>query len=379
MKKMFAMILSLMLVLSLAACGGGTSVPSSSAPASTPGSSQPTGSVGDGTYEIAMITDKGNIDDKSFNQGTWEGVKMYAEEKEITHQYYKPTEVSDDAYVASIDLAVSNGAKIVVTPGYLFENAIGVTQEKYPDVHFILIDSTPKVDGEEKIADNAVGITYAEEQAGYLAGYAAVKDGYTSLGFLGGMAVPAVVRYGFGFVQGANDAAGEMQLKVDMKYFYTGGFEAAPEWQSMAAGWYQGGTEVIFGCGGSVGNSVFAAAEASGAKSIGVDVDQSAESDTIITSAMKGLRESVYQTLDAFYNGSFPGGQAQVLGAAEEAVGLPMETSKFETFSQADYDTTYASIAAGDITILTDADSSDENPKNLSGSLDNVNLDYIVL
>lgn len=154
-----------------------------------------------------MITDVGTIDDRSFNQGTWEGIKQYAEEKGITHKYYQPTEQTDDAYLSSIDLAVKNGAKIVVTPGFLFEGPIGIAQDRYPDVTFVLIDGNPTVDGAIKINSNAVGITYAEEQAGFLVGYAAVKDGFTKLGFMGGMAVPAVKRYGFGFIQGAELAA----------------------------------------------------------------------------------------------------------------------------------------------------------------------------
>ncbi len=204
---------------------------------------------------------------------------------------------------------------------------------------------------------NAVGIVYAEEQAGFLAGYAAVMDGSTKLGFMGGMAVPAVVRFGYGFVQGAEYAAKEMGLKdLVMNYHYTGGFDATPEAQALAASWYNSGIEVIFACGGAVGNSVMAAAEAVNGKVIGVDVDQSGESETVITSSMKGLASSVEQTLADFYAGNFPGGQAVVKDAAVDGVSLPMETSKFETFSQADYDAIYAKLVAGEITLLKDGD-----------------------
>jgi len=184
-----------------------------------------------------------------------------------------------------------------------------------------------------------------------------VKDGYTKLGFMGGMAVPAVVRFGYGFVQGAEYAAKEMGITgIEVKYHYTGGFEATPEAQSLAASWYNSGTEVIFACGGSVGNSVFAAAEANNGKAIGVDVDQSGESETIITSAMKGLGASVYQTLEAFYKGEFPGGQSIVKDASNDGVGLPMETSRFKTFSKADYDAIYAKLVDGSIKLLKDTD-----------------------
>lgn len=342
MKKIVAVLLVLVLVFSLAACGGGET--------ETP---EPT------TYEIAMITDVGTIDDKSFNQGTWEGVVAYAEENGISHKYYKPTEQSTDAYLAAIQLAVNGGAKVVVTPGFLFEEPIYLAQELYPEVNFILIDGTPhNADYSDFRTDpNTVGIFFAEEQSGYLAGYAAVKDGYTKLGFMGGMAVPAVVRFGYGFVQGAEDAAKELGLtSIDVKYHYTGGFDATPEVQTLATSWYAEGTEVIFACGGAVGFSVMSAAEASNGKVIGVDVDQSAESETVITSATKGLAAAVQEALAEYYAGSFPGGETLTLGADMDGVALPMETSKFNTFSQADYDALYAKLVAGEIPLKKDTD-----------------------
>ena len=342
MKKIVAVLLVLVLVFSLAACGGGET--------ETP---EPT------TYDIAMITDVGTIDDKSFNQGTWEGVVAYAEENGVSHKYYKPTEQSTDAYLAAIQLAVEGGAKVVVTPGFLFEEPIYLAQELYPEVNFILIDGTPhNADYSDFRTDpNTVGILFAEEQSGYLAGYAAVKDGYTKLGFMGGMAVPAVVRFGYGFVQGAEDAAKEMGLtSVDVKYHYTGGFDATPEVQTLATSWYAEGTEVIFACGGAVGFSVMSAAEASDGKVIGVDVDQSAESETVITSATKGLAAAVQEALAEYYAGSFPGGETLTLGADMDGVALPMESSKFTTFSQADYDALYAKLVAGEIALKKDTD-----------------------
>lgn len=345
MKKILSILLSCVLGFGLVACNNSSSS-SSSDESSSKGK------------EIAMITDIGTIDDKSFNQGTWEGIVAYAEKNNITHEYYKPTEQSTDAYLASIDLAVKDGAKVVVTPGYLFEEPIYIAQDKYPDVNFILIDGNPhdKAGKDYKTNKNTVGIVFAEEQSGYLAGYAAVKDGYTKLGFMGGMAVPAVTRYGYGFVQGADDAAKEMGIdKVDMKYHYTGGFDATPEVQTLASSWYTDGTEVIFACGGAVGNSVMSAAKAiDGKKVIGVDVDQSSESDTVITSAMKGLSSAVTQTLEEYYNNKFPGGESLVLGADKDGVKLPMETSKFEKFTQADYDKVYKDLADGKIKLQKD-------------------------
>lgn len=344
LKRVLALMLAFILVFGLAACGGGEK-------AETPPAKE--------TYEIAMITDIGSIDDKSFNQGTWEGIVAFAKDKGITHKYYKPTEQSTDAYLAAIQLAVEGGAKVIVTPGFLFEEPIYLAQDLYEDVTFVLIDGNPhNADYTEyRTNKNAVGVVFAEEQSGYLAGYAAVKDGYTKLGFMGGMAVPAVVRYGYGFVQGAEAAAAEMGIaNIDMKYHYTGNFDPSPEAQTLAASWYAEGTQVIFGCGGGVGNSVMSAAEAAGAKVIGVDVDQSSESETVITSAMKGLAAAVQSLLGEYYDGKFPGGESLIYAADMEGVQLPMETSKFNTFSQADYDAIYAKLAANEITLKKDTD-----------------------
>ena len=311
-------------------------------------------------FELALVTDIGTIDDKSFNQGSWEGLVQYAEEFGIPHKYYQPKEQADDAYLDSIQLAVEGGAKVIVTPGFLFEVPIFIAQDMYPDVCFVLVDGNPHTPdySEFRTEKNVVGIVYAEEQSGFLAGYAVVKEGYTKLGFMGGMAVPAVVRFGYGFVQGADYAAKELGIdEVTINYHYTGGFSATPEAQALAASWYNDGVEVIFACGGAVGFSVMAAAEAAEDKwVIGVDVDQSNESDRVITSSMKGLGASVYQAIEAYYADAFPGGESWLLSADRDGVGLPMETSKFKTFTQADYDAIFAKLVAGEIALQKDSD-----------------------
>ena len=361
MKKMFASLLALSMVL--VGCGGdGGDSASSSKP------------------EIVMLTDKGTIDDKSFNQGTYEGVKAYAEKNGIECTYIKPVDATTDEYNNSIDQAVKSGAKVVVCPGYLFEESIYIKQTEYPDVKFILIDGNPHDASYEdyKTEKNTIGITFQEEQAGYLAGYAAVKDGNTSLGFMGGQAVPAVMNFGYGYVQGANDAAKELGITVKMKYHYTGGFSATPEIQTKASSWYKDGVTIVFGCGGSVGNSVMAAAEASNpvGKVIGVDVDQSSESDTVVTSAYKKLGDAVQKALESIYSGDFDktddtniqfrGGQNIVLGAKDGDVGLPLETSKFEKFTEADYNAIYDKIVDGSVKIKNNKDA--ESPKDLNCS-----------
>ena len=353
MKRILSLILTFLLIVSLTACGG----------------SKNSEGTQSGTIELALTTDSGTIDDKSFNQGAWEGLEKYATENNISYKYYQPVEKTTTAYLETIALAVEGGAKMVACPGYLFSEAIYEAQDMYPDTKFIMLDASPQdANGEEKVSDNTYAVYYAEEQAGFLAGYAAVKDGYKKLGFMGGVALPAVVRFGYGFVQGAEYAAEEMGISdLELKYHYTGKFEATPEAQSTAAAWYQSGTEVIFACGGAVGNSVMAAAEDASGKVIGVDVDQSVESDSVITSAIKNISGSVYDGIKEFYNGSFPGGKVLTLDASVDGIGLTMETSKFNRFTQEDYEAIYSKIKDGKIEIINDTEIniSDLNVKNI--------------
>ena len=325
------------------------------------------GSAGDdGKFEIALITDKGNIDDKSFNQGSWEGVVEFATANGYSHQYYKPEEASDAGYLASIDLAVQGGAKVIVTPGFLFEVPIFEAQNLYPEVKFILLDGAPHTADYSTFETkaNVASVMYAEEESGYLAGYAAVKDGMKKLGFMGGMAVPAVQAFGYGFLQGAQDAAAELGLadgEVTVTYHYTGNFDENDTNKATAKTMYQEGTEVIFACGGSVGKSVMAAASEAGAKVIGVDVDQRYDSDTVITSATKGLGASVIQVLEAIYKtntwDTFSG-KTTYFDATNGGVGLPTEVigdasanafDRFTSFDKAAYDLVYAKLVNGSV------------------------------
>ena len=325
--------------------------------------------------ELALITDIGTIDDKSFNQGAWEGLVKYAEEKGISHQYYQPTEKSTTAYLESIDQAVKNGAKVIVTPGFLFEEPVYIAQDQYPDVTFILIDGNPHdADYNYKTADNCVGITYAEEQVGFLAGYAAVKDGMTKLGYMGGMAVPAVVKYGYGFVQGADAAAQELGQNIEINYFYGGQFYGDANITSRMEGWYSNGTQVVFACGGGIYTSAVEAALKNNGYVVGVDVDQnyigvngvadgSFAYNPFITSAMKGLTEAVNTALSdieagdwseiAASNGNF--------GLEDgDYVGLPTDADSwnFETFTTDEYEALKEKIKSGEIAVDNSSDDS---------------------
>ena len=327
-------------------------------------------------YELALITDIGTIDDKSFTQGSWEGLKKYAEEKGITYKYYKPAGKDTDSKIDSIYLAISSGAKLIVTPGYLFEPAIYKVQDTHPEINFVLLDGTPQ-DGtytDFKIEKNVYAVLYAEEEAGFLAGYGVVKEGYTNLGVMGGMAEPSVIRFGYGFVQGADYAAKELGVKnIKIDYTYIGGYEPTPEVQTKASSWFIKGVQVIFAPAGGAGNSVMSAAEQNKGYVVGVDVDQSVESPTVITSAMKMIGESVYNAIDEFYKGNFPGGKIAVLDAKVHGIGLPMETSKFKNFTKEDYDNIYKKLIDGSVEILKDTDAKDVSQL----PLDNVKVNFI--
>jgi len=375
MKKFLALLLAMVMVFSLAACGqkadppkastappADTSAPETEAPEDSEETDVPV--VADG-YEIALVTDVGNIDDKSFNEGTWNGVVEFANSNNKTYAYYRPSEDSTEARVEAIGTAVEKGAKVIVCPGYMFAETLSIVQNQYPDVMFLGLDVA---EGDmEVVSANTALITYQEEQAGYLAGYAAVKDGYTKLGFLGGMAVPAVIRYGYGFVQGADDAAAEMDVDVQINYWYGGTFGPSDDVKIKMDGWYTGGTEVVFACGGGIYISAMQAAEEAGAKLIGVDVDQSAEAELIITSAMKDLAESTIVALTALFdNGGIwsaeYSGVGSVLGAAEGAVALPTEGDswRFSTFTIDEYNELFAKLVNNEVEI---SDAIDAEPE----------------
>lgn len=353
MKRLVSLLLALFLAFGITACAGNGNVTETDgteannvSDTATDNAAEDTSSSSEGSEIALIIIAGGTIDDRSYNQGAWEGVTAFATENNLTYKYYQSIEDTVDAYLNAMDLAVKEGAKVIVTPGYAFEPAVYQAQDLYPDVKFILLDGTPQ-DGtytDYRIEDNVSSVMYAEDQAGFLAGYAAVKDGCRKLGFMGGMAVPAVMRYGYGFIQGAELAAQELGLSegdIEIKYTYVGNFEASPENQTIAASWYQAGTEIIFSCGGPVGFSVMAAAEQADAKVIGVDSDQSADSESVITSGMKMLGNSLYQVLEMYTKDEFPGGKSIVFDVTNDGVSLPMATSRFASFSDSDYQEIY--------------------------------------
>ena len=371
MKKLVALLLALAMVACLfAGCASNDKETTTETPTETTtepvteptATSETTESTDDtvGTVDpsmkVAFVTDVGNIDDHSFNQYTYEGITTFAEENSVDCTYYKPAEDTDQARIDAINQAIADGYNTVVMAGYLFGPATASCAAEHPEVNFLALDVSAGDLGTDTIPSNVSLIVYKEEQAGYLAGYAAVKAGYTELGFLGGMSVPAVVRYGYGFVQGADAAAVEDNVDVNIKYWYSGSFGPTDEIAAKMDSWYTEGTEVVFACGGGIYLSCQSAAEANEGLMIGVDVDQSNVSDTIITSAMKALSNSVRMALTAVGTNGLVwpeayAGTCQSLGAKEDCVGLPMESSKLGDFDEAAYETLFQQIVDGTITI----------------------------
>ncbi len=373
------MILALVTALSLVACGDKKD------------DNQTDDNQGDNTettYKVAMITDYGDITDQSFNQTTYEACKAFADANKIEFSYFKPAGDNTADRVAMIESAIDQGYNVIVMPGYAFGEAITQTAPNFTDVKFIALDVSASDLGEGFVVPaNLYCAVYQEELCGYMAGYAAVKLGYKNLGFLGGMAVPAVVRYGYGFVQGVDAAAAELKLTdVKVNYVYGGQFFGDADITAAMDTWYAGGTQVVFACGGGIYTSaVDAAKKVEGAKVIGVDVDQAgvianyaagedADQATIdgykaltVTSAMKGLYPTTYDTLtDVILNGNWEKYSAQIdtlgLVSADDPalnyVQIPMESTQWAdgAFTQDDYKALVKAMFDGTLTVSNDTE-----------------------
>lgn len=417
-KKLLALLLCLAMVFGLAACGNSNKPANSQTPApgtntetpapetETPGETEADPDAiedsmtsADSKYQVAFVTDVGQLKDKSFNQGTFDGVKLYAAANGLSYKYYQPangSEATDDDRYDAMKAAVEGGADVVVCAGYLQEAALRKAAIEYPDTPFVFIDGYPiqeqateydaagnALPNDSPVLTNVAGVAFQEQQAGYLAGYAAVKDGFTKLGFSGGGGGtnPACCRFGYGYVQGANAAALEKGVTVDMNYSwqYGSNFSASTDLQTMINGWYVNGTEIVFACGGSMFQSIVAAASANDGYVIGVDVDQSGESEYVVTSAMKGLADAVQWAVAKVYDGTFDtiGGQQTSLGVADNAVQLPTgaDSWRFETFTVEEYESLYQQMVDG--TLVVDDDYTVMDNAETATNWSNVNVNII--
>jgi basic membrane protein A len=360
-KKILAVVMAATMLVSLVACGSKEAAPAAST------------STEAGDKKIAMITDSGDITDMSFNQTTYEASKAFAEANNAQFQYYKPTEDSDEARVAAFNNAVADGYNVVVVPGYLFAAMVKTVANDNPDVTIIALDcSEGDFGGDYTLPQNVCCFTYQEELAGYMAGYAVVKEGYKKLGFLGGMAVPAVIRYGYGFVQGANDAAVELgnASDVEVNYVYGGQFFGDEAVTATMDTWYSNGTEIVFACGGGIFTSAGEAAKKVGGKVVGVDVDQSGTIDGLygegvcVTSAMKGLAATVQSTLTDLFAGKWSdhAGKFQNLGLVSgddpslNYVQLPTASWSMKNFTVDNYKELVSKMYSGSVKVNSGID-----------------------
>ena len=384
MKRFLALLLALCMVFALCACNGGDS-----GKKEDPKAGGNDWEITNKEYKVAMITDYGDITDKSFNQTTYEACKEFCKDNGVAFKYYKPTDNNTDARVKSTEQAISEGYNIIVMPGYAFAGTLVEVAPQYPDVKFValdvalgdLLEAAVGAAGEEydfepsnwDLADyfdmsNVYCAVYQEELCGYMAGYAAVQFGYEKLGFLGGMAVPAVIRYGFGFVQGADAAAQEEGKQIEINYVYGGQFFGDADITAVMDTWYQGGTQVVFACGGGIYTSAAEAAAKADGKVIGVDVDQAAIIDEYgegmtVTSAMKGLAPTTIDTLKGIVAGNWDkyAGKIQTLGLVSgedptlNYVQIPMESTQWTSdFGKEDYIALVAKMFAGEIEVSND-------------------------
>jgi len=392
-KRVMSLLLAAAMVVTMfAACGGSNDANANNATNTEVVSTENNVEVeADADYAVAMITDYGDITDQSFNQTTYEACKAFCEANGIDFKYFKPAADSTADRVASVELAIDEGYNVIVMPGYAFGGTIAEISGDYPDVKFFALDVAAGDLLETAVAlagesydynpdnwdlnkyvhmDNVYCAVYQEELSGYMAGYAAVKLGYEKLGFLGGMAVPAVVRFGYGFVQGADAAAAELGTTVEIKYAYGNQFYGDADITAAMDTWYGAGTEVVFACGGGIFTSAAEAAVKVGGKVIGVDTDQSANINgaygdgLTVTSAMKGLYPTTVDTLtDVIVNGNWANyaGKISTLGLVSGTdpelnyVQIPMATTQWsDTFSQDDYKALVAAMFDGTITVSND-------------------------
>ena len=365
MKKFLALILALVMSLSLVACGGSKE---EAKPAEQP-AEQPAEEQG-ADFSVAMITDYGDITDQSFNQTTYEACKAYCDANGVQFNYYTPAGDSTAERVAMVEKAVDEGYTVIVMPGFAFAETITEVADEYSDITFVALDVSAGDLGDYTLPSNVYCAVYQEELCGYMAGYAAVKLGYTHLGFLGGMAVPAVVRFGYGYVQGVDAAATELGVDATVEYAYGNQFFGDPDITAYADNWYQTlGVEVVFACGGICTSVGEAAAKVDGAKVIGVDVDQSGNLDSAygdgitLTSAMKGLAPTVQHMLSEIAAGNWDnyGGKVETLGLVSgedpevNYVQIPMGTTQFgDGFTQDDYKALVKDMFDGKVSVSDD-------------------------
>ncbi|MFW5801024.1 MAG: BMP family lipoprotein [Spirochaeta sp.] len=324
------------------------------------------------TARVGMVTDAGTIDDRSFNQGTWEGILRAEEDLGITTRYLQPSGTTEADYVREISNLRDADYELIITPGFKFETAIYQMQDRYPEVSFVLIDGVPN-NGvfddtyDEKVADNTVSIFFAEHESGFLAGVAAaveLQEG--DFAFIGGMEIPPVQKFNWGFQQGiayANENLGTSVSLEAQNVIYQGTFDDVAAGQQIAAQMFDRGVDVIFAAAGGVGVGAINEAKARAEDEvwiIGVDSDQYEQGiyeegrSVILTSAMKGVDVAAYDMIEAYLNDDFPGGETLVFNAENRGVGIPDENPNLSEETEQTVADVLDLMQAGDVVVSSE-------------------------
>lgn len=339
MRKIMILLLTLILIVSISGCSK---------------TEEETSAEIEGC-EVSLITGVDGIEKGTLSGETWKYVVQYSNDNQLGSEYFIPAEAKRSVYIETIGKAIDQGAKLVILAGSQFEIAVYEAQKKYPDTFFLLIDGVPHSENNTyETKDKTIGVKFAEEEAGFLAGYAAVKDGYINLAFLGSDDDPDIKRYGYGFVQGAAEAAKEEQVKVKMDYVYADTSKASDKVKEKAEEIYSNGSQLIFTCGGNIINSVTEVAETSNGKVIGSDVDKSHLSSSVISTAEKSVESAVEDVIDGYADDKFIGGTAFNYAAKNRGICLEMDNDKFSQFTKDDYDTIFNRLKDGKIELKKD-------------------------
>lgn len=362
MKKLISLaMVAVMAVTGLAGCGGTNAPAASDAPSTEVSTDAPKE-----LYKVGMATDSGTIDDKSFNQGTWEGIQQYQTDYgTIDSKYLQPSGEATEDYLNTIDTLIESGYQMIITPGYKFEGAILEAQSTYPDTKFVIIDGQPNVDYVPEIADNTLAIFFEEQESGFYAGIAAALESKTGkVGFIGGMEIPAVQKFGWGFASGVAYANKTYGTNCEVsQYIYSGSFSDAKLGSTMAASYYDQGIDIIFAAAGGVGVGVIAEGKTRRTAGddvwvIGVDSDQyydgiynDNKDSVILTSALKNLQKATYDAIDSAVNGTYEGGKAIILSTKEDAVKLPDENPNLQADTYVKYQEVYDAVKTGKVSV----------------------------
>ncbi|MBO4868550.1 MAG: BMP family ABC transporter substrate-binding protein [Clostridia bacterium] len=356
------------------------------------------GGCGKNNYDLVLITDSGQVTDRGYNQSVWEGMCAYCVEKNIDCRYFVPSGSDTESLLVSLRGAADDGAKTIVAAGSCFEEAVLIAAKEYPDVKFILLDGKPKDRNTPfpMIPVNLASVTFSSEQSGYLAGYAAVSDGFTKIGVMYGLPTDDISAYTYGFLQGAENAAALLGAGVEVTYHCTGDTLENDANEQTATLMYAGGTELIFACGGALEKSVIKAAEKEKGYVIGSDTDKRYDSSYVVTTAYKDLSQAVVRVLRSIYDTkdfeSGFGGKTTMFGAAENCTGLPKSVfndsngdpfDRFMRFTKSAYDAEFSKVADGTVQIKRTVTVAEDNvyptEQELTSGLGLFNVHVIVM